>query len=35
MKGFWNGFAKVLTKGALWAAEHPSIVEGVIKAAKK
>lgn len=32
--GFWNGFAKVLTTAALWAASHPDVVIGVVNAAK-
>lgn len=35
MNSFWNGFAKVAVKIALWAAEHPQIVQGILDAATK
>lgn len=32
MKNFWNGFAKVATLVALWAAAHPDVIVAVINA---
>lgn len=33
--GFWNKVAHFLAKAAVWAAENPQVVQGVIDAAKK
>lgn len=33
--GFWNGLARVLVSVALWAAEHPQVVQGVVDAVEK
>lgn len=35
MKRFWNWIASKLTGVALWAAEHPGVVQAVVDAATK
>lgn len=35
MKSFWNSLARYLAKAAIWAAEHPQVVQAVVDAAKK
>jgi hypothetical protein len=35
VKKFWSALAKLLVKGALFAAEHPDEVINVVKSVKK
>lgn len=34
MKNFWNAFARYAAQVAIWAAEHPQVVQAVVDAAK-